>query len=124
MKNIYTTIMMFTLLFTGCSTATKSTFLGMGVGVSTGAITSAIMNKDKKGAALSALTFGLIGTLTGFFGHDLLKKRDANVRKETIFNLEKFGVQGMTNSNFLKDSLIKEKKKDVYIFTDNPRFFE
>jgi uncharacterized membrane protein YeaQ/YmgE (transglycosylase-associated protein family) len=124
MKNIYIMLIISAILFTSCSTATKSTFLGMGVGVSTGAMTGAIMNKDKKGVLIGSLAFGLIGSLTGFFGHEALKKRDANVRKNTVFNLEKFGVQGMPNSDYFLESLLKQKKKDVYIFTDNPKFFE
>jgi uncharacterized membrane protein YeaQ/YmgE (transglycosylase-associated protein family) len=119
---LYSTLL--TLLCTGCATKGKTTLLGMSLGVSTGAITGAVMKKDKKGVLLSTLAFGLIGTLTGLFGHGLLEKRDAITRKETVFNLEKFGVQGTNLRGPFDQDFKKQKSKDVYIFTDNPKFFE
>lgn len=123
MNKLFITIIVSSLLLTGCSTTSKSTLLGMSVGASTGAIAGATMAKDKKGALMGALVLGLIGGATGWFTHNSLLNRDDRVRRDTIFNLEKFDVQ-MPHQSPMDESSLKSKGKDVYIFTDNPRFFK
>lgn len=98
------------LLISGCATSSKSTFFGIGSGLTIGAASGAI-NKHSSGQAIltSALFMGVIGGLIGYLGHQELEDRDADVRKETLFNLEKYGVSGFSNN--IKP-LLKEGKNE------------
>ncbi len=109
-------------ILSGCSTITKSTLLGAGVGAAAGTGGTALSNKDKgKSVAVSALVMGVVGGVAGYFSHQRLEKRDAEVRKETLFNLEKFGVSGLKNeSNFTSESKSSER---ILIFTDDLELF-
>jgi len=91
---------MMTLVMSGCASITKSTFLGVGTGLAVGGATGAMTDKHNRGQAAltSALIMGVIGGVAGYFGHQELESRDADVRKETLFNLEKYGVSGFSNS--------------------------
>ena len=87
-------------LISGCATTTKSTLLGFGVGASLGAANGALVGKHNSEQAIltSAIFIGVVGGLVGYFGHEVLEERDADVRKETLFNLEKYGVSGFSNN--------------------------
>ena len=80
----------------GCATTTRSTLLGIGTGAAIGAGSGAILSQEDKSqaAVTSALVAGVIGGIAGYFTHKGLEDRDAEVRKETLLNLEKFGVSG------------------------------
>lgn len=86
------------LVVSGCASITKSTFLGIGTGVVVGGATGAVIGKRNAGqtALTSALIMGVVGGVIGYFGHQELENRDAEVRKEALFNLEKYGVSGLT----------------------------
>lgn len=91
---------MMALLLISCSSITKSTFLGVGIGFAAGGATGALTDKHNRGQAAltSALFMGVIGGISGYFGHQELESRDDDVRKETLFNLEKYGVSGLSDS--------------------------
>lgn len=91
---------MMTLVMSSCASITKSTFLGVGTGLAVGGATGAMTDKHNRGQAAltSALIMGVIGGVFGYFGHQELENRDSDVRKETLFNLEKYGVSGFSNS--------------------------
>lgn len=110
-KMMMSTFLVFALLMSGCASTTKSTFLGFGVGTSIGAANGALIGKRDSGQAIltSAIFMGVVGGLVGYFGHDLLEDRDADVRKETLFNLEKYGVSGFSNN---VRPLLKEGKNE------------
>ena len=93
------------LILTSCSTITKSTFLGIGSGLAVGAADGALTSKDNRsqGALTSAIIVGIFGGVAGYLGHQELENRDTDVRKETLFNLEKFGVSGFSNNFKSKD---------------------
>ena len=78
-------VMAWAIFTTGCSTMKESLILG----VSTGAIAGASLNKNKKKGALIG---GAITGLATYFIYKGLKKRDQKIRRETLFNLDKFGV--------------------------------
>ena len=104
-----------TSIFTnGCATPMRSTFVGISTGAAVGAAGGAILGHEKGEAAWqSALVMGAIGGIAGYFTHKGLEDRDAEVRKETLFNLEKFGVSGVDDSTSSKNS-----KQNVLIITD------
>lgn len=98
--------LMMALVLSGCASVTKSTLLGIGAGVVVGGASGALIDKQNPSqAALStALIMGVIGGITGYYTHDALDSRDAEVRKETLFNLEKYGVSGFSSGIKTKDN--------------------
>lgn len=90
---------MMTFVLSSCSSITKSTLLGIGTGLAVGGSSGALSDKHNRGqaAVTSALIVGIIGGVAGYFAHQELESRDVDVRKETLFNLEKYGVSGFSN---------------------------
>jgi hypothetical protein len=81
------------LMSTGCSTMKKSLTLGISTGAVTGAMTGASLSKNRgQGALNGALIGGVISGIASYFIHNKLEKRDQKTRRETLFNLDKFGV--------------------------------
>lgn len=78
----------------GCATMKQSLIVGASSGAATGAMAgSTIADKNKGQASLQgALIGGAIGGIASYFIHGHLDKRDDRVRRETLFNLEKFNV--------------------------------
>ena len=91
--------LMMALMTSGCASITKSTLLGIGTGVAIGGASGALIDKQNSSqtALTSALIMGVIGGVAGYFTHESLETRDAEVRKDTLFNLEKYGVSGFSN---------------------------
>lgn len=109
----------------GCATATRSTLLGIGTGAAVGAAGGAILDSQDRGQAAltSALVMGAIGGITGYFTHKGLEDRDANVRQETLFNLEKYGVSGFDANPFSGANLNEtDSSQKVLIITDDPNW--
>ena len=90
---------------TGCSTLNKSVMTGVGIGGAAGAVvgsnTSGGKNKSKS-AAIGAVTGAVISGIAGYFIHKGIEKRDEDVRRETLFNLDKYDVS--TPSGFRTSS--------------------
>ena len=93
------------LILNGCAGVTKSTLLGFGTGAVVGGASGALIDKQNssQAALTTALIMGAIGGIAGYFTHDALENRDADVRKETLFNLEKYGVSGFSSGIKAKD---------------------
>ncbi len=87
------------LVCSSCSTTKDSITLGVITGSVAGAVggkTLSHTQRDKK-AKVAAASGAILGGIVSYFIHKGLEKRDAKVRKETLFNLENFGV---TNPSF------------------------
>ena len=73
---------------------TKSVLLGAGSGAAIGGLTGKALSEDEagNGVTFGAITGAIVGGLTGHLIKQKLDKRDQQVRRETLFNLEKFDV--------------------------------
>lgn len=84
------------LLSSGCSSMKKSLTFGVSTGAAVGAGSGAAMSRNDKGkgALKGALVGGLVGGIASYLIHGSIEGRDAKVRKETLFNLDQYGVSG------------------------------
>jgi gas vesicle protein len=64
---------------------------GAAVGATSTNILSNTRRREK--TLMGAATGAIIGGLASYLIHGSLEKRDKNVRKKTLFNLENFGVK-------------------------------
>ena len=96
--NFFTFSVLFSsLFFSSCASMRGSLSVASLSGVAVGATTGAVFapqNKSKV-AFKGALIGGVIGLAAGYFAHKALEKRDRKVRRELLFNLENFGVDGI-----------------------------
>jgi len=99
MRNTFILVLLGSVVMTGCSTMRDSLIVGTSSGAATGAVVGASMNRDNKGkgALQGALVGGAISAVASYFIHKGLKKRDDDVRRNTLFNLDKFGVDHPQN---------------------------
>lgn len=90
------------MILNGCASLKDSLILGAGSGAVIG---SAIGNQNSsdrsEGTIKGAVIGGVVGGLASYLIHGSLEKRDTNVRRETLMNLERYevlGIDGLTNS--------------------------
>ncbi len=107
---------------TSCSTLKDSATIGVISGaVAGGAGGKAFSHTDRdKKAQIAAASGAILGGIASYIIHNSLQKRDANVRKKTLFNLENFGVsqpvsgeESSQNFFFPKQDYLKNHKKGV-----------
>jgi len=120
MKN-KTLLLIFLLNFlSSCSTMKESMILGTSTGLATGVAAGSIIkssNKDK--ARLTAGIIGAgIGAISSYFIHKGVKAKEAQVRRNTLFNLDKFGVSSIPKFNGkLPRSITKPIVKEQWVDT-------
>lgn len=87
-------VLVSSLLLVGCSSVHRSLAVGIGSGLVLGAANGAIIQSEHRGHMMiqSALIGGALGGLVSYFVHNGVEKRDDRIRRETLFNLEKFNV--------------------------------
>lgn len=117
-KQILPIIIILSLSLTGCSSVRKSISLG----VASGAVTGLALGNGNSKKAQTGLAIGaIVGGIASYFIHKGLEKRDASTRKDTLFNLEKFGaygqVRGARNSNSAPFTLSPAMVEQDYVET-------
>ncbi len=84
----------------GCSTLRQSLILGAGTGAVVGGIAGGQSSGDRgENAITGAVLGGIAAGLASYLIHGALEKRDANVRRETLMNLEHYDVLGFDGLN-------------------------
>lgn len=78
----------------------ESLILGAGSGAVVGGIVGSQGSGDRSENAIQgAVIGGVAAGLASYFIHGALEKRDANVRRETLMNLEHYDVLGFEGLN-------------------------
>ena len=110
------------LISSSCSSTRKSVAFGLGTGAVVGAASGAalgnIYGKQSQGAMTGLAIGALVGGIASYFIDGGLKKRDEETRKETLFNLEKHGVFGSTDTDKLQ-----EQEENKYWKAHEERWF-
>ncbi|MCT4642793.1 MAG: glycine zipper domain-containing protein [Bacteriovoracaceae bacterium] len=121
MKKIFLILTLSTVIVS-CSTISRSSWTGAGLGAVTGAALGHSLNRENKGkgALVGAALSGLIGAGIGYLTHKGLEKRDERVRKETLFNLDKYDV------SYPSELQPTERKggREIFIITDDNDFLK
>ena len=88
------------MILNGCSTLRESLILGAGTGLLVGGIAGGQSSGDRtENAIKGALIGSAVSGLASYMIHGSLEKRDANVRRETLMNLEHYDVMGFEGLN-------------------------
>ena len=88
-KHILLTTLTISTILTSCSSMKKSISLGASSGMTAGLL---LTNGDSSKTGQNMAAGLAIGGLASYFIHKSLEKRDAVTRRETLFNLDKFGT--------------------------------
>lgn len=80
-------------LAVGCATMKQSLMTGVATGAVTGLVLGPVVDRSGSDARLGGALIGAaVGGIAAYFIHDGIEARDARIRKETLFNLDKFNV--------------------------------
>ena len=87
-------------MMNGCASLRDSLILGAGTGAVVGGIAGGQSSGDRgENAIKGAVIGGVAAGLASYVIHGALEKRDANVRRETLMNLEHYDVLGFDGLN-------------------------
>ena len=77
----------------GCATMKETIITGVAAGAVTGLMLGPAIDRKSPDANIGGALIGAaVGGIAGYFVHKDLENRDAEVRKETLFNLDKYNV--------------------------------
>lgn len=83
----------------GCATMKQSLITGVATGAVTGLVLGPVVDRSGSDARLGGAFIGAaVGGIAAYFIHDGIEARDARIRKETLFNLDKFNVSRPSGS--------------------------
>ena len=115
----------------GCATVKDSLLTGLVSGAAIGAAGGSTMKSKNrnKSIAVGALVGAALGTLIGHSVHKDLKKRDAQVRRDTLFNLDKFDVSQPNGRRFqgergLTLPIVDSEYIDEHVTEDGTKLIE
>ena len=97
-----------------CSTMNQSLLTGTVTGAAIGAASGSGFSTENRSEAAGkgALIGAAVGLISSYFVHNGLEKRDADTRRETLLNLEKFGVEGLPAQPLVYPSLESVDKEN------------
>ena len=87
-------IILVVMIASGCASMPKSITLGVGTGAALGTAGGFIYEDEnkKQNATKGAMVGAAVGGITSYLLHKGVKKREARIRRDTIFNLDRHGV--------------------------------
>lgn len=86
-------------LLMGCASMKQSLVAGVATGAATGLMLGPVVDRSGSDAKLGGALIGVaVGGIAAYFIHDGMESRDARIRKETLFNLDKFNVSRPNSS--------------------------
>ncbi|OQW48805.1 MAG: hypothetical protein A4S09_13485 [Proteobacteria bacterium SG_bin7] len=104
-EKLYVGILLVSILG-GCATLKDSLILGAGSGAAMGGIAGAQSAGDhSENTIKGAVIGGVVGGIASYLIHGSLEKRDADVRRETLMNLEHYEVMGYENVKAKSDKV-------------------
>jgi hypothetical protein len=105
------------LLTSSCSSTRKSIALGLAAGAGTGAAIGALTSPHGQGAMTGLAVGALVGGIASYFVDKGLQDRDQDVRRDTLFNLEKHGVFGKRYINPPSNPIFPlDNKLNIFFF--------
>ena len=118
------------VLPSGCATMKESLATGFATGATIGAIGGAAIHRQErpKAMAIGVISGGIIGLLISKFTHDNLERRDARVRRKTLFDLDKHRVSRPLRfpkkSHSLTEPTVEHEYVEEHISKDGKRLVE
>ncbi len=115
------------LSFIGCSSIEKTSLLGLTVGGGIGAIADQGLNENtnKDSMIKNSIIGAVVGLGVGYLLHTVIDNREDKVRKETLFNLEAYGIDqdfkpviDSEYGNFVTSPYVKEDYIDTHTTDD------
>ncbi len=107
----------------GCATTSKSLLMGVGTGAAVGTAAGVgFSSHDRGGGAWKGALIGAgVGLVSSYFIHNGMEKRDADVRRETLLNLERFGVEGIPSSSQMYPEFYEFGNRGSLLNTDKKK---
>lgn len=111
------------LSLVGCASMKGSLLVGTGTGAALGTAAGAgFSSHDRGGGAWKGALIGAgIGLVSSYFIHNGLEKRDADTRRETLLNLERFGVEGLPSQSQMYPYPYGFSDEEFLTPNDNPK---
>ena len=119
-------ILSLTTMLSSCSTTSRTTWLSAGIGSLTGATAGYFLADKERGKKTmqSAAISAVIGATIGYFTHKGLQERDEKIRKETLFNLDKYNVYNPKKNGKSSSNSFDNDSQQIIIFTDDNEFYK